>query len=276
MTKRMSLVKDLDQLPKKQGARTLAARGAEKYITIHYSGVVYNDLTEATELNRIKFETQYHLDRNWGKKGSYIYGDGLMYDYVVLKSGTIVQTRGKRQQLWHCRNAIGNSESWSLHVMLGPGEPMTGEQEYGLFTLVNELRARTNIPKENVVGHCEWPAHTGVPIISETYRLLPGQSECPGKEIMGAIYRYRNATRQVAKPTPRKWVYLVKEHTTVLTAPREDAPYAVYTATEPDTFQVRADLGAGTVIALDDISNGWGHIDTGIGFVPMSILEDLS
>lgn len=276
MSKKQTMFGELEKLPRKPGARVLEKRGSEKWVTIHYSGVVYGDETDEQEMNRVLMEARWHLKKNWGKRGNPIYGDGLMYDYVVFKSGLIVQTRREQQKLWHCRNVTGNSESWSVHVMTGPGEPLTKEQKHALFTLIDELRERTQIPRDHVVGHCEWPAYKGLPVVTKKYGVLPGQSECPGSKVMAAVFAYRKLEEKVPEaPVDQKWVYIVDTDVTVKTAPTDDAKNAVYAATEPRSRYVKVRLTEGTVIALDDITDGWGHIDTGIGFVPMSALKEV-
>lgn len=174
-------------LPKHRGYSLLPARFNESFITFHYSGVIYKDRSRSAELNRIVAEAKYQLSHNYGSAANPAYPDGLLYDFVVLSDGTQVQTRARQQRLWHCGNRIGNTHSWAVHVMLGKGQDVTPAQRAGLFSLFDELRTRTNIPRNNVVSHCEWPRVDGMPVRSDTYRLLPNQSECPGSILHASV-----------------------------------------------------------------------------------------
>jgi N-acetylmuramoyl-L-alanine amidase/Mannosyl-glycoprotein endo-beta-N-acetylglucosaminidase len=257
----------LAALPKRQGAKTLVSRGREKYITVHYSGVVYGDNTRAAEIERIKSETIFHLQKNWGTKTEPIYGDGLMYDYVVLKSGEVVQTRNQKKQLWHCRNKIGNEQSWSVHVMLGRNEALTATQRAGLFNLLDMIRAECNIPRSNVVGHCEWPASNGKPVIGSSYRVLTGQSECPGPIIMRDVYAYRAITDEMIWRTGGDYEVVGNvPFTFVRTARSFDSAVATLDG-KP------AMLWPGTVFSADDVTDGWAHMVGGLGFVHTSDLK---
>lgn len=178
----------IDALPKHAGYTALPVRTKHNYITFHYSGVVYADRSEAAELKRILDEAAYQLGRDYGGGA---YPDGLLYDYVVLSSGKVVKTRSTPKQLWHCGNALGNAESISVHVMLGKNQPLTAAQRASLFRLFDELRAEHNIPIERVVAHCEWPRSSGAPQPSKSFKILAGQSECPGALLHAELVDYR-------------------------------------------------------------------------------------
>ena len=170
----------------------LPARATEAWITFHYAAVVSADRSRAAELHRILAEARYQIQKNWAKSGQApIYGDGLMYDFAILSDGTIVRTRKRRQQLWHCHNTIGNSGSYSLHWMLGPGQDLTPEQRAASFALADALRAESGIPRDHVVAHCEWPLDDGPPHVASTYRRQPGQSACPGATLFAHVAAYR-------------------------------------------------------------------------------------
>jgi hypothetical protein len=242
-------------------------RGTEKYITIHYSGVDYNDVTQEQEKARIIAEAKYQLNKNWGTAKEPLYGDGLMYDYVVLKSGEVVRTRRERLCLWHCGNVVGNALSWSVHVMLGPKQDMTELQKKGLYDLVDDLRSNSGIPRNNVVGHCEWPRIRGEPILSDDYVLLPGQSVCPGPKVMRAIHAYRALSDEVTPELKHFQVIGNVDVARVYTARSYFSPRAVI----EDNF---VDLVAGTVIEVDDVTDGWAHLTSQIGFVSLDYLKN--
>jgi hypothetical protein len=183
---------EIDRLPRRPGHKALPLRGRETSISLHYSGVVYLDRSRGAELRRILSEAEHHLKKNWGPRGRpVIYGDGLMYDLVVLSDGAIVRTRRDRRQLWHVGNADGNRESWSVHVLLGPGQDLTPAQRASLFRLFDAIRADGQIARRNVFGHNEWPRGDGAPIPDTSYRLLAGQSECPGPLLHKHLVAYR-------------------------------------------------------------------------------------
>lgn len=183
----MPLVTDLDYsddiavLPKHAGYTVLPARAGEQYVTIHYSGVDYLQTDRNGELRRILDESRYQLGHNYGTATAPAYPDGLLYDVVILSDGTRVRTRANPQQLWHCGNAIGNRVSWAVHLMLGPKQDATAAQWAAAVNVIEQMCFMCNISRSNVVGHNEWPRHDGAPVPSATYKLLPEQSECPGK-----------------------------------------------------------------------------------------------
>lgn len=179
-------------LPRKPAAQRQPARGLERFITWHYSGVVYTDRSREREERRILDEAAYHLRKNWAKPGQpAIYGSRYQYDFVVLADGTIVRCQPDRAVLWHCGNKIGNEHSWALHVMTGPGQALTPPQRQALFVLCDALRADAELPRAAVVGHCEWPRGTGEPRQSDVYWQQRGQSECPGATVFADLVAYR-------------------------------------------------------------------------------------
>lgn len=176
---------------KRSDATTTPVRdGLPTWITFHYSGVVYGDRRESLERARVVAEAQEHLRRNWGTMGRPVYADRYMYDFVVLSSGAILRTGGGHE-LWHCRNVIGNGRSWSVHVLLGTYQDLTAPQRERLYQLFDALRAECNIPRERVVGHCEWPLVRGVARPSAVYAPQPGQSSCPGRTLHAHLAAYR-------------------------------------------------------------------------------------
>lgn len=167
--------------------------GPEKYITFHYAGVPYGDRRESVERARVISEAREHMRRDWGDGIRQIYADRLMYDFVVLSSGTILRTGGGHE-LWHCRNVTGNRWSWSVHVLLGSPQDLTPVQRERLFALFDALRADGALARDRVVGHCEWPVtpRTGAPVPLPTYQPRPGQSACPGRVLHGHLAAYRS------------------------------------------------------------------------------------
>jgi hypothetical protein len=189
----LDLSAQIAALPRKRGAETLPLRtDDEDAITLHYSGVVYTDRSEQAELARIIDEAVYHLGKNWAKPGQPpIYADRMMYELVVLTGGRIVRTNRDRIQLWHAGNEAANARSYSIHWMLGKNQALTAPQRASTIALLDALRADGDIPRTNVFGHNEWPRTRGVPQRMTTYRLLPGQSECPGSLLHRFVVDYR-------------------------------------------------------------------------------------
>lgn len=180
-------------LPRRPGCQHLPLRAAtEQHITAHYSAVVYADRTRAAELARVLNEARYQLQKVWGRDGMRpIYGDRYMYDFGVLSDGQIVRYNRERVQLWHAGNQIANAGSWSVHWMLGPNQALTAPQRASTIALLDALRADGDIPRQRVVGHCEWPRVSGPAQPSAAYRLLPSQSACPGKLLHQFVVDYR-------------------------------------------------------------------------------------
>jgi hypothetical protein len=194
---------EIAALPKHRGYSVLPPRVGEDWVTFHYSAVDYADRSEAVELRRILSEASYQLHHNYGKWYAPAYPDGMLYDVVVLSSGQIVKTRGKHQQLWHVGNSIGNAKSYAVHVMLGGNQNVTPAQRQGVFNVFDALRRESGIPRQNVIAHCEWPRSVGLPIRASSYRLLPGQSACPGAVLFkSVVLAYRNMPDVITPPQP--------------------------------------------------------------------------
>lgn len=178
-------------LPKHAGYSTLPARTGEQYVTIHYSGVVYSKTDRNGQIQRILKEAEYQLHHNYGTAARPAYPDGLLYDVVVLDDGWRVKTRKQPQQLWHCGNAVGNKQSHTVHLMLGPNQDATEAQWAATINVIEQFCFLSSILRSNVVGHNEWPRRDGVPLPSSDYRLLPEQSECPGKLLHQRLAAWR-------------------------------------------------------------------------------------
>ena len=248
---------EIARIPLHRGHQVLPLRTEpEQYVTAHYSAVVYADRSRAAELRHLLDEVRYQVNHDYSANGSGAYPDSYLYDFVVLSDGGKVRTRRDRRQLWHAGNATANARSWAVHVLLGAGQNLTDAQRRSLFELFDALRAETNIPRANVVAHCEWPRVRGLPVRSNRYRLLPGQSACPGPTLFPHIPAYRSLpdgpkSYRVIEPMP---VYEVPHV--------EPSRIALHgTAILPVTQQ----------IAIDQFyENGMGHLVGGLGFVELA------
>ncbi len=262
---------ELAVLPKHAGSSVLPPRLVSEYITFHYSGVSYKDRSYAAEFERIASETRYQMNHNYGTKAHPFFPDGPLYDYSVLSNGTIVRLRAQPVQLWHCGNVMGNAKSWAVHVMLGPGQDMTPPQAASMTALIDALRAASSIPRENVVGHCEWPRSAGLPSRTSTYTLrADGQSACPGKTLFPFVAAYR-AISDTPVYTRR---YRVK--------PGGATIRQAWWRTGPnEASNIAGQLTAGTLIEVDVVRIGetidgvdeWAHLADGRGFTHCSALE---
>jgi hypothetical protein len=188
----LDLSAQIAALPRMRGCEHLPLRTEEDSITLHYSGVYYSDRSRAAELARVFSEAGYQLGKNWGQAGKPpIYGDRYMYDLGIFSDGQIVRYNRDRVQLWHAGNEAANARSWSIHWMLGKNQALTAPQRASTIALLDALRADGDIPRTDVFGHNEWPRSRGVPQRMTTYRLLAGQSECPGSLLHRFIVDYR-------------------------------------------------------------------------------------
>jgi len=190
----LDLSAQIAQIPLHAGHSVLPPRGPEQYITLHYSGVDYSDRSPAAERARILEEARYQINHDYGTPGNPAFPDGLLYDIVVLSEGIAVLTRRKRVQLWHCGNVAGNKLSWAVHLMLGPNQDATDAQWTMTTRVFDALMVDCSIARVNVIGHGEWPRKTGLPQPSTAYRVLPGQSECPGRVLHGRLAAWRSST----------------------------------------------------------------------------------
>lgn len=195
MLKMLDMSAQIAALPRHPNAQMQPPRGVECWITLHYSGVLFGNRSRVREEQRILVEAAYHLRRSWSRPGQPpLYGSRYQYDFVVLSDGTIVRCQPDRAVLWHCGNRTGNAQSWSVHVLTGPGQPLTAEQRASLYALFDALRIDAALPRNAVVAHCEWPRGDGPPRVSDIYRRQPGQSVCPGAVVFADLVRYRKMT----------------------------------------------------------------------------------
>lgn len=262
----LDLTPQIAQIPLVPAHQVLDPRDAEAWITFHYSAVVYLDRSRAAELARVLDEARYQIQKNWAKPGQPpVYGDGLMYDFVILTDGTIVRTRRRRQQLWHVNNLTGNSGSWSNHWMLGPGQDLSPAQRRSSFALADAQRLDSGIPRHHVVAHCEWPLTRGAARPAPMYRRQFGQSACPGALLHQHVAAYRAEQDTPAAP--------LRFQVTV-----DDANVRQGPAT---TFPIAGVMHRGDSLIADKLLDGqpiggdprWAHRMDGLGFVHMSLLE---
>lgn len=252
----------------------LAPRTSEQYITFHYSAVAYADRSRAAEIEHIKAEMRFHVEKDWGRPGLPAFAKRYMYDFVVLSDGGLVRTDGQRLQRWHCGNRTGNRASWSVHVLLGGAQDLTESQRASLFALFAALRIDSQIPRAHVISHCEWPVGDGQPLTSPTYQRQPGQSSCPGPVLHKHIAAYR-AVQLPSEAAPAMWPgsghYQARTLKWVYQAPDPRAKRA-HPKSRPDRPFI---LRVGDVVGLSDLVAGgpvrgesrWAKLSDNRGFV---------
>jgi len=107
----------------------------------------------------------------------------IAYTFVIDWDGKVYQCNSIKENTWHSGKTYYNRNGIGIALMgnfSGPGwdgecEP-TKEQMTNLRKLTNLLTKRYNIPKINVLGHCE---------------VKKSKKACPGYEIMGFLKNYR-------------------------------------------------------------------------------------
>lgn len=267
----------IDRIPRMPGHQILTPREDEDWGTFHYSAVFYRDRSEAAERARILDEAKYQIRKNWAKPGRRpVYGDGLMYDIVVLSSGSVIRTRRRRVDLWHSNNWTGNTRSWSVHVMLGPGQDVTDPQRASVFAVFDAIRVDGDIPRDHIVAHCEWPVGDGLPVLRPFYHLEPGQSACPGRMLWSVVGDYR-----AMSDAPREWQMRVVDPCSTDPDDNFAAVRTVRSRTSPpariNDEEVR--LAPGTLVVVNDLRDDYYHLAPSnpaggaIGFIHKSLLE---
>jgi len=142
-------------------------------LVVHYSGppVTNRDDTLAV----LQAEARYHVQKNWARAGDApVYGDGLMYHVAIGADGNAYLCRDLDAVLWHCGVTHWNRVALSVHVPIGGDQRATAPQRETLTAVVNNWRACSGTPPEQVWGHRE---------------LSP--TSCPGTLMEDFIYPYR-------------------------------------------------------------------------------------
>jgi len=111
-----------------------------EYIIIHHSATK----KETTNFNAVN---EYHLSLGW---------KGIGYHYFIEEDGTVKQGRDENTEGAHCRSDRMNHRSIGICLAgnFTEEEPSVG-QLASLQSLLDLLRKRYDIPRENVLGHKE-------------------------------------------------------------------------------------------------------------------------
>jgi hypothetical protein len=232
--------------------------------TIHYNGPALPFFPNPERELRfvINVDHPYHQ--------KHLGADGLQYHFVVLSNGEIYQTRNLSIIAWHCGNQTGNEQSIAIHLPLGQGQDARPEQWAATERLLDALGEDYGFDRSEVVGHNEWPRSRGSAKPSETYRLLPKQSACPGPLLHLRLSKYRAGEPIEPLTVPlSRWVLLWD-------CPVRQAPRVHFE--DGTSVPIALWLKAGDVIDVDLVkSDGdaqewlgdkrWLHLATGAGFI---------
>ncbi|NJL57760.1 N-acetylmuramoyl-L-alanine amidase [bacterium] len=130
----------------------------------------------------IKWLAEYHGQQVvWGwANGQAIYGNGIMYHYVVLPDGRIVRTREMERNMhdvrWHCGNVEGNECGIAVHIPIGGTQEPSIPQTRSMYALMSHLAVSYNIPADRATGHKQW-----------------SQNTCPGEPLMHRLEAWKAA-----------------------------------------------------------------------------------
>lgn len=164
------------------GTRPLSA---VEYIVVHCGGETIGD-TPMEQRAYINEAAVYHMRKDWRtpnqkhQAGGPIYGDGLMYHFVVGRDGALYLTRNLSMELWHAHAA----NAVSLAILL-PGDfnqPTTEAQQVMLARLLDQLCGHSpELParKSDVWGHGE-------------LTQFGNSTVCPGGQVVKWLKQYRS------------------------------------------------------------------------------------
>jgi N-acetylmuramoyl-L-alanine amidase len=172
----------------------IGVRAATTSITWHWNGpeVAPEKQRGLGLVHQLQADAAWQMRPGWG--GTVNGAPHLMYLLVFADDGTIYQTAGLDEILWHCAHADGNGRGLSLHFPLGEAQAPTIRQLLAATRATDLLRSAYRIPLARTLGHIEWKHATA----------------CPGPALMGRLMAYRASIPPVVAPTPtpaglRRW-----------------------------------------------------------------------
>jgi hypothetical protein len=80
------------------------------WLTLHYNGPSVAAAGDpAGEIKQLQVDAQFHINKNWAKKGAPVHGQRIMYDLAVLSDGSAYVLGDPHNLLFHCGNQSGNA-----------------------------------------------------------------------------------------------------------------------------------------------------------------------
>jgi hypothetical protein len=268
-----SLAPQLAHTGRRNGRRT-----GFDWLTLHYNGPsVAAAGNPDGEIKQLQIDAQFHIDKVWGHDGATpLHGQRIMYDLAVLSDGSAYVLGDPDDLLWHCGNAIGNAQSYALHLPIGGVQDVTEPQWQTTIRIYEQLAEHHGWPgTSRLVGHCEWPRKSNdQPVLStDIYRVQPEQSMCPGVNIATRMIAYRTG---LATHTPAATVQAFVVIDPCSTDPASN--FANVRQAPALAAAIACQLAPGTPVLIDSISGGWAHLATAnpfrdLGFVAVSLLR---
>lgn len=127
---------------------------SKTHIIIHYSASSKNKTT-TKDINN------WHRKRNWGTIFKPVYaqksslGFYCQYHEVIEVKGLNIQCRKETENAWHSGDYKMNRDGYAICIINDGKEKLDDEQVYKLRDRLRDLRAKFNIPVENILGHNE-------------------------------------------------------------------------------------------------------------------------
>lgn len=145
---------------------------AKHRIVWHFRGPAA-DLARS-DLEIVQGDALYHIQKNWGTGYPPTRGNGLMYHFVIPRSGVPRLTRTAEHWSWHAVAEWANRRAIAVYIPIGIGQGMTDEQEAGLFRFTARWLQLRGGSVHDVYGHGDVVA-----------------SECPGGVLRDALARFQ-------------------------------------------------------------------------------------
>lgn len=148
-------------------------------VVVHYRAVV---TTPAPGYDSFASDATYHVNKDWGQGSR---GDGIMYHIGIGWDAKAYWMRDFNRVLWHCGVTKYNEEALAIQLPMGGNQRATPAMLATLKRIVDEWRAATGTPRNEVWGHKE----------------MPGQSTgCPGTLIADFVQPYRAGADDASQP----------------------------------------------------------------------------
>lgn len=121
-----------------------------EYIIVHHTAV-------SREKNELQYNAvkEYHISKGWGDIG---------YHFFIEPQGLLMKGRGEIKEGAHCKEANMNERSFGV-CLAGDfdREDPTPEQMRALKDVLNYLRVKYDIPRQNVKFHRDYAVYKSCP-----------------------------------------------------------------------------------------------------------------